>query len=128
MIKARGTLPNADGRLVPGMYANVAVDAGAPETVVTVAQTAVSYSLYGDSVFVLMTPKEKAGEGKEEIFDIERRFIKVGPMRDGRVRIVDGLKNGDRVVIAGQNKIDQGSKVRVDNSVALNAPADRSTQ
>ena len=87
-----------------------------------------SYSLYGDSVFVLMTPKEKAGEGKDEVFDIERRFIKVGPMRDGRVRIVDGLKNGDRVVIAGQNKIDQGSKVRVDNSVALNAPADRSTQ
>jgi membrane fusion protein, multidrug efflux system len=128
MIKVRGTLPDPDGRLVPGMYANVAVDSGASETVVTVAQTAVSYSLYGDSVFVLMTPKEKAGEGKEEVFDIERRFIKVGPMRDGRVRIVDGLKNGDRVVIAGQNKIDQGSKVRVDNSVALNAPADRSTQ
>jgi membrane fusion protein (multidrug efflux system) len=128
MIKARGTLPNPDGRLVPGMYASVAVEAGAPETVVTVAQTAVSYSLYGDSVFVLVTPKEKAGDGKEEVFDIERRFIKVGPMRDGRVRIVDGLKNGDRVVIAGQNKIDQGSKVRVDNSVALNAPADRSTQ
>jgi membrane fusion protein (multidrug efflux system) len=128
MIKVRGALPDPDGRLVPGMYANVAVDSGASETVVTVAQTAVSYSLYGDSVFVLMTPKEKAGEGKEEVFDIERRFIKVGPMRDGRVRIVDGLKNGDRVVIAGQNKIDQGSKVRVDNSVALNAPADRSTQ
>ena len=128
MITVRGALANPGARLVPGMYASVAVDAGAPQNVVTVAQTAVSYSLYGDSVFVLLPPKEKAGEGKDEVFDIERRFVKVGPMRDGRIQIVDGLKNGDRVVVAGQNKIDQGSKVRVDNSVALNAPADRSTQ
>lgn len=128
MITVRGTLANPGARLVPGMYAGVAVEAGDAQKVVTVAQTAVSYSLYGDSVFVLLPPKEKAGEGKDEVFDIERRFVKVGPMRDGRIQIVDGLKNGDRVVVAGQNKIDQGSKVRVDNSVALNAPADRSTQ
>jgi membrane fusion protein (multidrug efflux system) len=128
MITVRGTLANPGAQLVPGMYASVAVDAGAPQNVVTVAQTAVSYSLYGDSVFVLVPPKDKSGEGKDEVFDIERRFVKVGPMRDGRIQIVDGLKNGDRVVIAGQNKIDQGSKVRIDNSVALNAPADRSTQ
>jgi membrane fusion protein (multidrug efflux system) len=128
MITVRGALANPGARLVPGMYASVRVDAGAPQNVVTVAQTAVSYSLYGDSVFVLLPPKEKAGEGKDEVFDIERRFVKVGPMRDGRIQIVDGLKNGDRVVVAGQNKIDQGSKVRVDNSVALNAATDRSTQ
>jgi membrane fusion protein (multidrug efflux system) len=128
MIMVRGSLANPGARLVPGMYASVAVEAGAPQEVVTVAQTAVSYSLYGDSVFVLLPPKEMAGEGKDEVFDIERRFVKVGPMRDGRIQIVDGLKNGDRVVTAGQNKIDQGSKVRVDNSVALNAPPDRSTQ
>ncbi|MFO0994466.1 MAG: efflux RND transporter periplasmic adaptor subunit [Hyphomicrobiales bacterium] len=128
MIMVRGTVANPGGRLVPGMYASVAVEAGEEQKVVTVAQTAVSYSLYGDSVFVLLPPKEKAGEGKDEVFDIERRFVKVGPMRNGRIQIVDGLKNGDRVVVAGQNKIDQGSKVRVDNSVALNAPADRSTQ
>jgi membrane fusion protein (multidrug efflux system) len=128
MITVRGTLANPGARLVPGMYASVAVDAGDAQKVVTVAQTAVSYSLYGDSVFVLVAPKEKAGEGKDEVFDIERRFVKVGPMRDGRIQIADGLKSGDRVVVAGQNKIDQGSKVRVDNSVALNAPADRSTQ
>jgi len=128
MITVRGTLANPDGRLVPGMYANVAVDAGEPQKVVTVNQTAVSYSLYGDSVFVLVPPKEKSGEGKDEVFEIERRFVKVGPMRDGRIQVAEGLKGGDRVVVAGQNKIDQGSKVRVDNSVALNAPANRSTQ
>ena len=59
MITVRGKLANPDGRLVPGMYADVDRDRGAPETVVTVPQTAVTYSLYGDSVFVVMTPKAK---------------------------------------------------------------------
>ena len=40
-------------------------------------------------------------------------------MRDGRVAIESGLKPGDQVVTAGQNKIDQGSKVVIDNSIAL---------
>jgi hypothetical protein len=44
------------------------------------------------------------------------RFTRIG---DGRVQIVSGLANGEEVVTAGQNKIDQGSKVVIDNSIAL---------
>ena len=46
----------------------------------------------------------------------------------GRVNVIEGVQPGDRVVIAGQNKIDQGSKVRVDNSIALNLTVDRNAQ
>jgi multidrug efflux pump subunit AcrA (membrane-fusion protein) len=42
-------------------------------------------------------------------------------VRDGRVQIVSGLKPGDQVVTGGQNKIDQGSKVVINNSIALKA-------
>lgn len=118
-ITVRATLGNADGKLLPGMYANVAVAAGAPEEVLTVAQTAVIYSLYGDNVLVVVPAKKPDPKNKEAQFEIERRFIKAGPMRGGRVQIVDGLKAGDKVVTAGHNKVDQGSPVRVDNSVAL---------
>ena len=45
--------------------------------------------------------------------------MKTGPVRDGRVAIDSGLAAGDEVVTAGQNKIDQGSKVVIDNSIAL---------
>jgi len=128
MITVRASIPNPEGKLVPGMYANVAVEAGVPETITTVAQTAVTYSLYGDSVLVLIPPKDQTADAKDDIFEIERRFVKVGPMRDGRVQIVEGVKSGERVVLAGHNKVDQGSKVRVDNSVALNAPTNRMTQ
>ena len=35
------------------------------------------------------------------------------------VRVHVRIKDGDKVVTAGQNKIDQGSKVVIDNSIAL---------
>jgi len=120
MITVRAELPNPDRKLVPGMYANVEVEIGDPEQVVTVPQTAVTYSLYGDNVFLVNAVKSKDKDGKDvDELVIERRFIKVGPVRDGRVAIASGLKPGDKVVTAGQNKIDQGSKVVVDNSIAL---------
>ena len=58
MITVRGKFDNPEGRLLPGMYANVLVEAGAPHDVVTVPQTAVTYSLYGDSVFVVVPAKK----------------------------------------------------------------------
>jgi RND family efflux transporter MFP subunit len=120
MITLRAELANEDGKLVPGMYADVRVDVGSAEEVVTVPQTAVTYSLYGDNVFVVNAVKAKDKNGKDvDELVIERRFVKAGPVRDGRVSIASGLKPGDQVVTAGQNKIDQGSKVVIDNSIAL---------
>jgi membrane fusion protein (multidrug efflux system) len=122
MITVRAEIPNPDRKLVPGMYASVLVDTGKTEEVVTVPQTAVTYSLYGDNVFVVNTVKTKDKDGKDvEERVIERRFVKTGPVREGRVAIESGLKPGDQVVTAGQNKIDQGSKVVIDNSIALKA-------
>lgn len=120
MITVRAEIANPDKKLVPGMYASVLVDTGDPQEVVTVPQTAVTFSLYGDNVFVVNTVKAKDKDGKEvEERVIERRFVKTGPVRAGRVAIESGLKPGDQVVTAGQNKIDQGSKVVIDNSIAL---------
>ena len=119
MITVRAELANPDKKLVPGMYASVLVDIGSPEQVVTVPQTAVTYSLYGDNVFVVVPAKKADPNAKDDELAIERRFVKAGAVRDGRVEIVSGLQPGDKVVTAGQNKIDQGSKVVIDNSIAL---------
>ena len=119
MITVRASIANQDGKLVPGMYANVLVDSGSPVDVVTVPQTAVTFSLYGDNVFVVVPAKPSSPDAKDQELAIERRFVKTGSVRDGRVAIDSGLKIGDQVVTAGHNKIDQGSKVVIDNSIAL---------
>lgn len=126
MITVRAKIANPDYKLLPGMYANVLVEAGTPEQVVTVPQTAVTFSLYGDNIFVVVPATKVDAKAKPEELAIERRFIKAGQSREGRVQVLSGVKVGDQVVTAGQNKIDQGSKVTINNSVALKA-ADSST-
>jgi membrane fusion protein, multidrug efflux system len=121
LITVRAKIANPDGKLLPGMYANVMVDDGKPKQVVTVPQTSVTFSLYGDNVYVVVPATKLDPKAKPEELAIERRFVKAGEVRDGRVQIVDGLKQGDQVVTSGQNKIDQGTKVLINNSVALKA-------
>ena len=62
-LMVRGVLPNADHKLLPGMFANVGVLEGKPKDLVTVPRTAVTYGLYGDSVWVVK--EESAGAGED---------------------------------------------------------------
>lgn len=129
-LLVRGTLPNPDRTLLPGMFANVAVIAGEPKRLVTVPRTAITYSLYGDSVYVLKRKEDQPTPAKPEdtIYTAERRFIKSGQVRDERVAITSGLVEGEQVVTSGQVKLTNGSLVRVDNSQALVPPATRPLQ
>jgi membrane fusion protein (multidrug efflux system) len=125
-LLVRGTLPNRDGKLLPGMFANVAVLAGEASEVVTVPRTAITYSLYGDSVYVVKPEEAKEGEaaaGAEQIFIVERRFVRPGQVRGDLVAINSGLTAGEEVVTTGQLKLNNGSRVTVDNSQALKPPA-----
>jgi membrane fusion protein, multidrug efflux system len=83
-----------------------------------VPRTAVSYSLYGDSVYIAKKPAAAAGQpaSKDELYEIERRFVRPGVTRDDRVAINEGVKPGEQVVIVGQLKLTQGAKIKIDNS------------
>lgn len=118
-ITVRAKLPNADGKLLPGMYANVDVEAGDPVQVVTVPQTAVTFSLYGDTVFAIVPAKSLDPAAKDGELAAERRFVKTGDVREGRIAITKGVAAGDKLVTAGQNKVDQGAKVVINNDIAL---------
>jgi membrane fusion protein, multidrug efflux system len=129
-LLVRGTLPNPERSLLPGMFANVAVLAGAPAKVITVPRTAVTYSLYGDSVYVLKNLEGQPAPAKPEdtVYVVERRFVKSGQIRQDRVAITEGLKAGEQVVTTGQVKLFNGGHVKVDNSQALVPPATRPYQ
>jgi membrane fusion protein (multidrug efflux system) len=129
-LLVRGTLPNPERTLLPGMFANVAVLAGAPAKVISVPRTAVTYSLYGDSVYVLKPKEGQPAPAKPEdtVFVVERRFIKSGQVREDRVAVTSGLKAGEQVVTTGQVKLTNGSLVKVDNAQALVPPAQRPYQ
>ena len=128
-VLVRAIFANADKRLLPGMFANVEVLAGTPREVVVVPRTAVSFSLYGDSVFVL-TPKEEAPQSGSaqaapagpKVFTATRRFVRTGDVEEGEVAIVDGLKPGERVIAEGQIKLQNGAFVVIDPKARLVPP------
>ena len=126
-LLVRGTLANPERKLLPGMFANVAVLAGEESEVVTVPRTAVTYSLYGDAVYVVTPEEPKEGEAKpsdaEQIYVVERRFVRPGQVRGDLVAINFGLKEGEQVVTTGQIKLNNDSRVRIDNSQELKPPA-----
>lgn len=130
-ILVRARVENLESRLLPGMFANVNVIAGAAMKVVTVPRTAVTYSLYGDSIYVVVdAPPADSGaaaadKAKPAQKVVDRRFVRVGEARDDRVAILEGVKAGEEVVISGQLKLQPQARVRVDNSEPLTPPARR---
>jgi membrane fusion protein (multidrug efflux system) len=113
---------------------------------VTVPRTAVTYGLYGDSVWVVkdsmpepapaQPPTADAGSvvtpaaadaaptgaiPAEPKVTVERRFVRVGPTEGDRVAILEGVTAGERVVTSGQLKLHPDATIKVDNSGALKA-------
>ncbi|HEY1774461.1 MAG TPA: efflux RND transporter periplasmic adaptor subunit [Gammaproteobacteria bacterium] len=123
-VRVQGLIANPQHHLRAGMFANVTVLAGKPGIYVTVPKAAVTYSLYGDSVFVITPdPKNKDDKGNPQL-TANQVFVKLGPEQGTRVAVVDGLKVGDQVVTSGMQKLHSGSMVTIDNSVTPDqAPA-----
>jgi multidrug efflux system membrane fusion protein len=88
--------------------------------VVTVPETAVDYTLYGDSVFLIT--EKKADDGKTSLTAV-RTFVRTGSRINGRVEILSGLKPGDRVVAVGQLKLQSGAAVAISTDPAPPIPA-----
>ncbi len=132
-VTIRAQFDNPQRNLLPGMFANITVTTGAPADVLTVPRTAIVYSLYGDNVFVVApAPSPEPGKAAAAAppagggLVVERRFVRIGPARGERIAVVDGLKAGDRVVTAGQIKLQANSPVTVDDRPALPPPAETS--
>jgi len=135
-LMVRGRLPNADHRLLPGMFANVAVLEGEPKQLVTVPRTAVTYGLYGDSVWVVKEgppqPEKTASVGDVAVpapqLTVDRRFVRVGPSRGDEVAILEGVEEGEQVVTSGQLKLHPDTPITIDNSKPLTPAAERPKQ
>ena len=109
-IRVQATLDNPERILKPGMFATTTVVLPDKPPVVTVPETAVDYTLYGDSVF-LITEKQEA-DGKTSLSAV-RTFVRTGNRVGGRAEILSGLKPGDRVVAVGQLKLQSGAAVAI---------------
>jgi membrane fusion protein (multidrug efflux system) len=114
-VQVRAEFANKDNLLLPGMFATVDIDTGAPQKFVTLPQTAVAYNSYGDIVY-LVDDKGKDANGKEQLV-ARQTFVTTGATRGDQVAIISGVKDGDTVVTAGQVKLRNGAPVLINNAV-----------
>jgi membrane fusion protein (multidrug efflux system) len=127
-VRVQGLIANPQHQLRAGMFANVSVSAGKPIQFVTVPKSAVTYSLYGDAVFVVTPdPKNKDNKGNPQL-TANQVFVKLGDEHGTRVAVLDGVKAGDQVVTSGMQKLHSGSVVAIDNSVTPDQAPGASTK
>jgi membrane fusion protein, multidrug efflux system len=119
-IRVQATLQNPDHILKPGMFATTTVVLPEKPPVLTVPETAVDYTLYGDSVYLITEKKEDGGKTS---LTAVRTFVQAGNRVNGRAEILKGLKPGDRVVAVGQLKLQSGAAVAISPDPAPPIPA-----
>jgi len=114
-LQVRATIPNPDRKLLPGMYATVAIASGAPQRYVTLPQTAITFNPYGSTVFVV--DDQGADDKGQKKLVARQTFVTTGQTRGDQVAVVSGVKEGETVVTAGQIKLRNGSPVTINNAV-----------
>ncbi|WP_338582737.1 efflux RND transporter periplasmic adaptor subunit [Pseudomonas sp. MAG733B] len=123
-VQVRATLANPDGKLLPGMFASLQVMLPDPQPRIVVPESAITYTLYGNSVYVATQKKAEDGSVEKDdkgqpILIAERRFVETGERRDGMVMVTKGVQNGETVVTAGQIKLDNGAHIAISDDKTL---------
>src|SRR5208282_1474491 len=109
-VQIRAALKNPDHKLLPGMYATVDIATGAPQSYITLPQTAISFNPYGDTVYVVDS-KAADANGKPPQLIARQTFVTTGPTRGDQVAVLKGIDEGDLIVTAGQIKLHNGSTI-----------------
>jgi membrane fusion protein (multidrug efflux system) len=113
-VKVRALIDNTAGALKPGMLMTVAVQANA-RMALGVPEMAVVERADGASVFKIVQKEGKTVAAPAK--------VKLGSRSDGFIEIVDGLKEGEQIVVEGVQRARPGQPIRVDQSGPGGAPA-----
>jgi len=118
-VRVRATFANVDGRLRPGMFANVEVLSSGSAPVLIIPATAVIFAPYGDSVFAIEQQKdEKTGQTAAVA---RQKFVRLGDRRGDFVAVASGLAAGETIVSSGAFKLRNGATVAVQEGLGPGA-------
>lgn len=124
-IEVQAALDKNQNNLVPGMFVDVNVLLPIQRNQIVVPQTALSYTLYGESAYVVTLETEEKEGQQVQVKDkhgfpvgiVKKVFVKTADKRGNLAVVTEGLEAGDVIVDAGQSKIDNGSRVAINNEI-----------
>lgn len=106
---------------IPGMFASIRVEQPSVPNTIVLPSTAISYSLYGNAVFVIEKDKDgKKDQKGQDLLFVRRQFVTTGEQQGNYTIIKKGIDAGQLVVSSGEMKLQNGTRVTINNSVPLN--------
>ena len=101
---------------IPGMFAHIEIEQPVLHDVIAVPTTAIAYTMYGDSIFVINSQKNKAGK---EVLTVKRVYVTPGETQGNDTVIKHGIKANQWIVTAGELKLQDGTEVVLDTNPSL---------
>lgn len=108
---AEVSIPNPQGLLKVGMFANAEIGGQLRSKVLAVPEAALVMREDQKTVFVATADNK-----------VVQKVLKLGDAAGGWVEVLEGVKEGDRIVVAGQHKLKDGASIR------LGAPGGQETK
>lgn len=104
----------------PGMFASIEISQPPIPNTIILPSTAISYSLYGNSVFLIEKDKDgkKDDKGNPYLY-VKRVFVTTGEQRGNNTVVTKGVKAGQLVVRSGEMKLQNDARVEINNTVDL---------
>jgi len=99
---AEVSIPNPQGLLKVGMFANAEIGGQLRAQVLVVPEGALVMREDQKTVFVV------TAENK-----VVQKVLKLGDAAGGWVEVLEGVKEGDKIVVAGQHKLKDGASIRL---------------
>ena len=121
VIQVQADIPNLDHKLRSGMFAKANIILPTLTKQITVPETAINYTLYGETVYLI---SEQTSESGKSFKQVDQKIVKLGKSIDGDIHILSGLEAGDVVVTSGQVRLSNGAHVKITESDILNKPAE----
>lgn len=116
-VTMRGEFPNPDGDLLPGLYVRISIEQAVREDALAIPQMSVQRDPQGNAYVYILDDEDKA----------ERRGVILGRTLGPRWMVMDGLAQGDRVVVEGSQKLYPGAATSPEpwnDALARNAAAE----
>jgi multidrug efflux system membrane fusion protein len=101
-LRLKASFPNKDDALWPGQFVNARLELAMRNDAVAVPAQVIQRG--PNALYAYVVKQDQT---------VERRVVKVGPVRNGLAVIEEGILPGDRVVVDGQFKLRPGAKVAV---------------
>lgn len=113
---------------IPGMFTAVELEQPVQKDYIIVPSTAVSYSLYGNAMYVIEKNKDgKKNDDGSDLLTVNRVFVTTGDQQGNYTVIKKGIKPGQLIVSTGDLKLQNGTPITINNSVPLNEVPDPDT-